>query len=218
MKEKDGLFSMRTIVIDGNFYAVGRGDIKHKFPRYQTFFILCAWKQKRDCAMIDIDKRRIEGAGKRMQIQIRNAKKEEYKAVEALMEQVQQMHISWRPDIYQFSETVLPYEMFEQAVADHAAFVAECDGHVAGIMLVMYRHIENPVQVTRNIIFIDSMAVDEAYRGKGIGHAFFDFLKKLKEQREYDGIELQVNAKNEAAYKMYTDYGFTNKSINMELL
>lgn len=153
-----------------------------------------------------------------MQIQIRNAKKEEYKAVEALMEQVQQMHISWRPDIYQFSETVLPYEMFEQAVADHAAFVAECDGHVAGIMLVMYRHIENPVQVTRNIIFIDSMAVDEAYRGKGIGHAFFDFLKKLKEQREYDGIELQVNAKNEAAYKMYTDYGFTNKSINMELL
>lgn len=153
-----------------------------------------------------------------MQIQIRNAKKEEYKAVEALMEQVQKMHISWRPDIYQFNETVLPYEMYEQAVADQTAFVAECDGHVAGIVLIMYRHIENPVQVTRNIIFIDSMAVDEAYRGKGIGHAFFDFLKELKEQRGCDGIELQVNAKNEAAYKMYTDYGFTNKSINMELL
>lgn len=153
-----------------------------------------------------------------MEIQIRNAKKEEYKAVEALMEQVQQMHISWRPDIYQFNETVLPYEMYEQAVADQTAFVAECDGHVAGIVLIMYRHIENPVQVTRNIIFIDSMAVDEAYRGKGIGHAFFDFLKELKEQRGCDGIELRVNAKNEAAYKMYTDYGFTNKSINMELL
>lgn len=35
---------------------------------------------------------------------------------------------------------------------------------------------------------------------------------------EYDGIELQVNAKNKAAYKIYSDYGFTNKSINMELL
>lgn len=153
-----------------------------------------------------------------MEIQIRNAKKEDYKAVEVMMEQVQQMHISWRPDIYQFNETVLSYEMYEQAVADQTAFVAECDGHVAGIVLIMYRHIENPVQVTRNIIFIDSMAVDEAYRGKGIGHAFFDFLKELKEQRGYDGIELQVNAKNEAAYKMYADYGFTNKSINMELL
>ncbi len=153
-----------------------------------------------------------------MKIQIRNAKREEYKTVEALMEQVQQMHIDWRPDIYQFNESVLPYEMYEQAVADQTAFVAECDGHVAGIMLIMYRHIENPVQVTRDVIFVDSMAVDEAYRGKGIGHAFFDFLIELKEQRGYDGIELQVNARNEAAYKMYTDYGFTNKSITMELL
>lgn len=82
----------------------------------------------------------------------------------------------------------------------------------------MYRHIENPLQVTRNIIFIDSMAVDEKYRGKGIGHTFFDFLKALRNKKGYDGIELQVNAKNEAAYKMYADYGFTNKSINMELL
>lgn len=82
----------------------------------------------------------------------------------------------------------------------------------------MYHHIENPLQVTRNIIFIHSMAVDEKYRGKGIGHAFFDFLKALRNKKGYDGIELQVNAKNEAAYKMYADYGFTNKSINMELL
>ena len=62
------------------------------------------------------------------------------------------------------------------------------------------------------------MAVDEKYRGKGIGHAFFDFLKNLKNERGYDGIELQVNAKNKTAYKIYSDYGFTNKSINMELL
>lgn len=66
--------------------------------------------------------------------------------------------------------------------------------------------------------FVDSMAVDEKYRGKGIGHAFFDFLKKLRNPKGYDGIELQVNAENKAAYKMYLDYGFTEKSINMELL
>ena len=79
-------------------------------------------------------------------------------------------------------------------------------------------HIESSNQVTRDTIFIDSMAVDEKYRGKGIGHRFFDFLKELKNQKGYDGIELQVNAKNEAAYNMYSAYGFTNKSINMELL
>ena len=84
--------------------------------------------------------------------------------------------------------------------------------------MVVFRHIESPNQVTRDIIFIDAMAVDENYRGKGIGHAFFDFLKELNVQKGYDGIELQVNAKNQAAYKFYSNYGFTNKSINMELL
>jgi GNAT superfamily N-acetyltransferase len=134
------------------------------------------------------------------------------------MKQVQQMHIDWRPDIYKYNETVLSLEIYKQAVNERTFFVAEYDGNVAGILFIIYRHIENPNQVTRNIIFVDSMAVDEKYRGKGIGHAFFDFLKNLKNEKGYDGIELQVNAKNKAAYKIYSDYGFTNKSINMELL
>lgn len=153
-----------------------------------------------------------------MKIHIRNAKMEEYQAVEAIMKQAQQMHIDWRPDIYKYSGTVLPMEQYEQAVTDETFFVAEYEGTVAGVLFIQYRHIENPVQVTRNIIFVDSMAVDENYRGRGIGHAFFDFLKAMKKQKEYDGIELQVNAKNEAAYKIYSDYGFTDKSITMELL
>lgn len=153
-----------------------------------------------------------------MKIHIRNAKPEEYGAVEAIMKQVQQMHIDWRPDIYRYSDTVLPADVFEQAVKDETFFVAEYEGIVAGILFIMYRHIEGPNQVARSVIFIDSMAVDENYRGKGIGHAFFEFLKELKKQKEYDGIELRVNGKNKAAFHMYENCGFTVKSINMELL
>lgn len=152
-----------------------------------------------------------------MEIHIRNAEIDEYKTVEAIMKQAQQLHINWRPDIYKYSEVVLPFEVYKQAVNDKAFFVAEYGKHVAGILFIQYRHIENPVQVTRNIIYIDSMAVDEKYRGRGIGHAFFDFLKELKDQAGCDGIELQVNAKNEAARKIYADCGFTEKSITMEL-
>lgn len=153
-----------------------------------------------------------------MNIQIRSARLNDYRAAEAIMKQVQQMHVNWRPDIYQCSETVLPFALFEQAIKENAFFVAEYEEHVAGILFLAYRHIANPNQVTRTVIFIDAIAVDENYRGKGIGHAFFDFLKDVKKQKGYDGIELEVNAKNEAAYQMYTDYGFTNKSVTMELL
>ena len=44
----------------------------------------------------------------------------------------------------------------------------------------------------------------------------FDFLKELKVEKNMDAIEMQVNAKNTAAYEMYRKYGFTEKSINLE--
>ena len=47
---------------------------------------------------------------------------------------------------------------------------------------------------------------------------FFEKVKEIKAKKNLDGIELQVNAKNKAAYEMYRSYGFTEKSIHMELL
>lgn len=47
---------------------------------------------------------------------------------------------------------------------------------------------------------------------------FFEQVKEIKAEKNLDGIEFQVNAKNKAAYEMYCNYGFTEKSINMELL
>lgn len=53
---------------------------------------------------------------------------------------------------------------------------------------------------------------------KGIGTGMFEYLKKVAKERQCDGIELQVNARNTAAKKMYEKCGFTEKSINMELI
>ena len=113
-----------------------------------------------------------------MDIQIRTAKLEDYNAVEAIMKQVHKLHVGWRPDVYKQQETILPLDEFKQAIQEQAFFVAEGEGKVVGILGLMYRHVETPVHVTKDIIFIDSMAVDEPYRKKGVGHAFFDFLKE----------------------------------------
>lgn len=149
---------------------------------------------------------------------IRNANTNDFEAVARIMNQVQQMHVEWRPDVYKPNENLIPRDIFEKIVAGDTFYVAEADGLVVGILEVVYRHIETPSHVTRDIIFIDSMAVDEAYRGMGIGHLFFDKIKEIKAEKKLDGIELQVNAKNKAAYEMYLKCGFTEKSINMELL
>lgn len=153
-----------------------------------------------------------------MYFTIRNVMLEDYESVMAIMNQVQQMHVEWRPDIYRHNDNLIPMEVFGKIVEGGSFYVAEAEGKVAGVMEIVFRHIENPSHVTRNIIFIDTMAVDEKYRGMGIGHMFFEKVKEIKEQRKFDGIELQVNARNKAAYEMYSKYGFTEKSINMELL
>lgn len=149
---------------------------------------------------------------------IRPADKKDFDTIRNIMNQVQELHVTWRPDIYKPTEDFITLSYVEEMIEKQALFVAEMDGEVVGAMSIMLRHVESPTQVTRDVIFVDSLAVDEKHRGQGIGHAFFDFLKKRKEEIGADGIELQVNARNEKAYQMYKDYGFTEKSINMELL
>ncbi|WP_334306287.1 hypothetical protein [uncultured Acetatifactor sp.] len=43
-------------------------------------------------------------------------------------------------------------------------------------------------------------------------------MLELCRERGYDGLELQVNARNAGARAMYEKYGFTEKSVNMEFL
>ena len=72
-----------------------------------------------------------------MKIQIRPATIHDFPAAGAIMRQVQQLHIDWRPDIYKQCETVLPLEEFEQAVHDQTFYVAEYEGRVAGILFII---------------------------------------------------------------------------------
>lgn len=149
---------------------------------------------------------------------IRFARMGDYEAVEGIMMQVQELHIEWRSDIYKKCDVVFAYEEFLEAVGTETLLVAEMEERVVGILLFVYRHIGSDKQVKRNVLFIDAMAVDEVYRGKGIGHQLFDEVKKIAKEKNMDGIELQVNARNTQAKAMYESYGFTEKSINMELL
>lgn len=154
-----------------------------------------------------------------MDIRIRNATTNDYGSIIKIISQVQDMHVEWRPDIYKYNDNLITKEEFEKLVENNTFFVAENENKkIVGVLEIILRHIESPAHVTRDVIFIDTMAVDEKYRGLGVGHKMFEFLKMMKIEKNMDGIELQVNARNRAAYEMYKKYGFTEKSINMELL
>ena len=152
-----------------------------------------------------------------MEVIVRLPRLQDYERVSKIMDQVQQLHVEWRPDVYKPASPLITMDMFEAILKDENWYVAEADGVVVGVLELMKRHVESPAQVMKDVLFISTMAVDEKYRGKGIGHLFFEKVKRLKQEKGYDTIELQVNAKNRLAYEMYRKYGFTEKSINMEV-
>jgi len=152
-----------------------------------------------------------------MQLLIRHARKEDYDSANNIMKQAHMLHSGWRSDIYKMNDVCLPYEWFEKYLEEDTYIVAETDGKVVGILYYFIKHSETPLHVTRDVLYIDTMAVDEKYRRRGIGTAMFDYVKKIAKEKNCVSFELNVLAKNKSARKMYEDYGFSPKSYVMEM-
>lgn len=152
-----------------------------------------------------------------MEFLIRNAEEKDWAAVTALMSRVQEMHVAWRPDIYKPNPEMIPQAVFAKILESGTCYVAQAGEQVAGVMLVAFCHSGNASHVERDVLYIDSMAVEEGYRGLGIGHAFFETARQLCREKGMQSIELQVLAENQAACAMYRSCGFTDKAIKMEL-
>lgn len=133
------------------------------------------------------------------------------------MRQVHQLHVAWRPDVYAPAEPVLPREAFEVSVSAGEALVYERDGAAVGVALFMERRVSGGVKAARRTLFVDTVAVLEGFRGRGVGRALLDALCAVARERGLAGVELQVNACNERAMGAYKAYGFTEKSVNMEI-
>ena len=129
------------------------------------------WITKRKSEMMDEKGKKSENTAT-----IRLATEQDYDAVEHIMKQVHRMHVGWRPDIYIDTDPILPYDRYLAHLAEEQVLVAELEGEVVGLLICLVRHICGGPVKEREVLFVDSMAVEEKYRGRGIGHKLFDTL------------------------------------------
>lgn len=149
---------------------------------------------------------------------IRVAEEKDYIQVENLMKQAHDLHVELRPDIYKPEEVVWTKEEFMELMTKGEVLVAIEDEKVVGLLEYIFRMISGKVVVDRKVMFIESLAVDEEYRNRGIGRGLLDRAKEICREKGCDSLELQVNARNRKAWDIYKKYGFREKSINMELV
>ena len=95
---------------------------------------------------------------------IRFANREDYEEVERIAEQVQKMHVEWRPDIYTFEKKIFPIEIFEQLIDNNMVIVATDEEKVVGFLMYIVNKIDFDNQVKRTLYKVDAVAVDEEYR------------------------------------------------------
>ena len=136
--------------------------------------------------------------------------------VNRLARQVHEMHVQWRPDLYQMPEELFPEELYTELVKNRELYVAKLDGAVIGFALLRMRVSEGVGKVTRKIMLIDQICVDEALRNHGIGTQMMEEVRVLARAFGCTDLQLGVYPQNDAAVSFYQKCGFMIRSIDMQ--
>lgn len=137
-------------------------------------------------------------------------------AVNALVKQVHELHVAWRPDIYEMAEEMYPVERFREAVRLRQLYVAKINGTVVGYVSLKIRDYDWPGVVRRKVMVIDELCVEKAFRGHGIGKRMMEEVHALARAFGCTDLQLGVYPQNDDAVGFYQKCGFTIRSIDMQ--
>ncbi|MBA2713556.1 MAG: GNAT family N-acetyltransferase [Rubrobacteraceae bacterium] len=91
-------------------------------------------------------------------------------------------------------------------------FVAVTEERTVGFISGELRQ-GSPTFLPKTWASVDDVFVEPEHRNRGMGHAFLQSVKAWAQERDADGISLQVAAANERGRKFYDDLGFREISV-----
>jgi GNAT superfamily N-acetyltransferase len=153
---------------------------------------------------------------------IREALSADYPALVPIADEVHALHAGAHPSIFRSvgSGSSLPRAYFDELLAGDASTiqVAEVEDIIVGFAIVnIFDAPPFEVLVPRRTVFIDSMVVTKAQRGKGIGRALVDVASAWGRARGATTLELTVWEFNRAAMAFYEGLGLATIHRTMKL-
>ena len=136
--------------------------------------------------------------------------------VERLAKQVHEMHVAWRPDLFQMPEELYPDELYSQLIKARELYVAKLNGTVVGYCWLRMRVSDAIGRIPRKIMLIDQLCVDEALRNHGIGTQMMEEVRVLARAFGCTDLQLGVYPQNDEAVSFYQKCGFMIRSIDMQ--
>lgn len=158
---------------------------------------------------------------KRRKNMIRRAETKDIEKIIGILLQVGDIHHKLRPDL--FKEGALKYNADELKDVikndDSPVFVFEDGDEVLGYAFCVIRRSEgHPVLCDVKTLYIDDVCVEESSRGKHVGTALFEHIKRYAKENGFYNIYLNVWAGNEAAIAFYKKQGMKVQRTFMEYI
>ena len=151
---------------------------------------------------------------------VRFAEADDLERVNELRKQVNDLHVSGRPDIFKagFSKELREhvYEIFADPC--QKIVVGEKDGILCAFAVL--NHItrpENPFMFERDYLDIDEFGVDEAFRRQGAATEMIAWIRGYAKAEGFEKLELNMWEFNRGALAFYEAAGFETYRRYMEM-
>lgn len=156
-------------------------------------------------------------------IQIRKAAASDYPGVSLLMDELHQMHVEARPDVYRALQPRMEKQEFVALLETDKRYlyVAESvsTGDILGYgsaQLSLIQGVE--LLLDRKMLYINELVVGSEGRGQGTGKKLMHALIELGRELQADSVELTVSTFNTGAQAFYEQMGLAVRSSRMEYI
>ena len=144
------------------------------------------------------------------------ARQSDWEDINRLSVQIHDLHAAWCPDIYYHSDEPYPREVFLEDIKNRMVYVAKLQGTVAGYVVLSTQQKGGPGTHQKKLLRLDSICVDQAVRGHGIGKAMVADVYALARALGCCEVILGVHPENDKAVGFYQKCGFRIRTINMD--
>lgn len=152
---------------------------------------------------------------------IRRANENDIDFLNKLLYQVAAVHNGIRPDLFKGGAKKYDDSELKQLLSEDEkpVFVAEENGEKLGYAFCAFqRHRNDGALNDFDALYIDDLCVDEATRGRHVGKALFEHIKRFAREKGCYEITLNVWSGNDSARAFYDKMGLKEQKTTMELL
>ena len=148
---------------------------------------------------------------------IRNIRKSDYSAIDALLLQIHQVDVDGRPDMFWPIEQYMTKDSFDSLVTNKnvISILAQERGEIIGCCFVSM--LERSGMAHMKSAYIDLLVVDEMHRRKGVGRAIFREVQKRARKAGAMRLDLMIWSHNRIAESAYKSYGMVPQRCVYEI-